>query len=719
MAFNKVFSRAFNKVFSRAFNKVFSRAFNKVFKACKVQLVQIFTDLSRLVFSTVRLPTVRLPTVRLPKLQSTLTISKLSSMRAIYNLIANPVNLVLVLLTLWGSITFERYHSYLSVVASAKDKLSIIAKTVSQSVDSLIQTQDQLLLFQRQQGILDIAFLTHLKQFSAWNQEIGSINWFDENFFLVSFTAPEAAPLLYKLNIKETSFAKYFINNPIDMLFVSKPFVCRITHATVISLTRPLIVNNKLKGLLVSTLDLDTLRSIYKNMHLENSISISLNSANDTLFSTGSDNGSDTSTVLPHVAPVLNAQELIIWQQSNKYNFIVSISQSYSSILSTFTVVTYFMIGLALVFSLVVCYATYVAQQSIRHFVLLVQQCDISRDIAEQEATRANTARKLVEQAYLLSEESRLIAEYARQESETSRLTAELARQESESARQESESAREDSERAREDSERAREEAETQKQLAEEARSKAEAADRLKSAFLASVSHELRTPLNAIIGFSDCMLSLPLAASKLNEYASYIHSSGELLLSLVNDILDLAKIESGNVDLEYAYFPLEEIIQSCVTLTESSYGKLPVLLCFDSRLMVYSDSMRIRQIILNLLTNAIKFSSHPRKIRISATVLTHVASDHLDNKQVIKLIIADNGIGMSKSDIKVALQPFRQVSQGNARQYQGTGLGLAIVDKLVKLLHGTMDIVSEKGVGTTVTILLPHTPLNQSSHDSF
>lgn len=236
------------------------------------------------------------------------------------------------------------------------------------------------------------------------------------------------------------------------------------------------------------------------------------------------------------------------------------------------------------------------------------------------------------------------------------------------------------------------------------AKEHAEAASRMKSDFLAHVSHELRTPLNAIIGFSDAILTraLDLRASEQGlEYIGYIRQSGEHLLHIINDILDMSKIEAGGLELHDEPVDLHKLCASCIALMHERAGEKGVFLDLatdNPALAVRADPLRLRQVLLNLLANAIKFT--PRDGRVHLDIHRHVNGG-------AAISISDTGIGMNPEDILVAMKPFGQVSGLQPRPQQGTGLGLPLAKELVELHGGNLTVRSQSGAGTCVTIVLP------------
>lgn len=236
------------------------------------------------------------------------------------------------------------------------------------------------------------------------------------------------------------------------------------------------------------------------------------------------------------------------------------------------------------------------------------------------------------------------------------------------------------------------------------AKETAERASRSKSEFLASVSHELRTPLNAILGFSEIMkdgLLGPKGVEKFPAYASDIHSSARHLLDLINDVLDLSRFESGHGELHPETVEVSALVEASISLVREQATRNDVRLraSVDEDLpTLYADPLKMKQVIVNLMTNAIKFSPPGASVVIGA---------HLLGNGDLEISVTDSGVGMSRSDIKVALEPFRQVESVATRSRQGVGLGLPLSKTLVELHSGTLEIESQSGQGTTVRVRLP------------
>jgi signal transduction histidine kinase len=236
------------------------------------------------------------------------------------------------------------------------------------------------------------------------------------------------------------------------------------------------------------------------------------------------------------------------------------------------------------------------------------------------------------------------------------------------------------------------------------ARDDAQAANRTKSEFLANMSHELRTPLNAIIGFSEVMQAQiygALGDKRYTEYAGDIHRSGQHLLEIINDILDLAKVEAGRLELRTDRLDVGQLFTACERLMHNKAATAGVTLIVrpvDTVPVIVADEIRLRQILLNLLSNAVKFT--PRGGYV--TLLADRADDGTCEFKVI-----DTGIGMSEEEVAVAMEPFRQIDNTLARKYEGTGLGLPLTRALIELHGGVFELSSKPGIGTTATVRLP------------
>ncbi len=234
--------------------------------------------------------------------------------------------------------------------------------------------------------------------------------------------------------------------------------------------------------------------------------------------------------------------------------------------------------------------------------------------------------------------------------------------------------------------------------------------NRLKGDFMATMSHELRTPLNSIIGFSDVLSSIKVLDDKQQRYVGNIQKSGRMLLDMINDILDLAKIESGKMELKLSEFTIEQVIQTqCDMARPLAERKNIDLACtYDPDLApLYQDVVKVQQILNNLLSNAIKFTPEGGRITVAA------ARDEESDSLILS--VTDNGVGIAPEDQTAIFEKFRQGAQvltrGDAmtREFSGTGLGLSIVKELCKLLGGEISLHSELGQGSVFTVRLPWT----------
>jgi signal transduction histidine kinase len=234
----------------------------------------------------------------------------------------------------------------------------------------------------------------------------------------------------------------------------------------------------------------------------------------------------------------------------------------------------------------------------------------------------------------------------------------------------------------------------------------AELANRAKSEFLANMSHELRTPLNAIIGFSD-ILKMGAGGGELTpkqlEYTGHINDAGQHLLSIINDILDFAKIEQGHVELDLKALEPKQVLETCAVFIHQrvvgSEQNLEIQ-CPDRIARVITDERRLKQVLLNLLSNANKFTPRTGRIVLAAEVTPEGG---------VQFVVRDSGVGMTPPELAKALTPFGQVENAYSRANEGCGLGLAIVDTLCKRLGAVFKIESERDVGTTAFAIFPRT----------
>ena len=231
-----------------------------------------------------------------------------------------------------------------------------------------------------------------------------------------------------------------------------------------------------------------------------------------------------------------------------------------------------------------------------------------------------------------------------------------------------------------------------------------EIANRAKTEFLANMSHELRTPLNAIIGFAEIIKDEvlgPLENKQYWEYAKDIHESGRGLLGIINEILDVARIEAGERHLNEGVVVLSRLAGSCVEFMAPKIEEKNLNLknqMEDADIEIMAEERAMKQIIINLLSNAVKFTPEGGRITLAYEA---------EAGQPLRLSITDTGAGMESADIEKALSAFGQIETAHSRSGSGAGLGLTLVNALVKLHGGTMEIFSQKGIGTTVTVQLP------------
>jgi two-component system cell cycle sensor histidine kinase PleC len=236
------------------------------------------------------------------------------------------------------------------------------------------------------------------------------------------------------------------------------------------------------------------------------------------------------------------------------------------------------------------------------------------------------------------------------------------------------------------------------------ARIEIDLANRVKSEFIANMSHELRTPLNTVMGFSKLLSGhdrRKLPAAEIVQYAHLIHDAAEHLLSVINDILDLSKMQSGKYTLDAHEISLDEVLNTCLAscrqLAEAAQVTLRQRIAFDLP-PVRGDAAKLKQVFANLISNAIKFTLKGGEVTVEAL-------EHGDEGVLVS--VRDTGIGMTEDEIRVALTPFGQVDAGRTRWREGAGLGLPIARALVELHGGELMITSIKGNGTDATVILP------------
>jgi signal transduction histidine kinase len=229
-------------------------------------------------------------------------------------------------------------------------------------------------------------------------------------------------------------------------------------------------------------------------------------------------------------------------------------------------------------------------------------------------------------------------------------------------------------------------------------------ADGAKSAFLANMSHELRTPLNAIIGFSEIMRSMLFGPidERYRNYAIDIHASGSHLLQIINDVLDLSKIEAGSLSIQVEDVDLADILSACVRLMRQRAAAAGIDLKVspgpELHCIVRADPLHVKQVLLNLMSNAVKFTKSGGTVRLST---------YLGAAGMWAIEVADTGVGMTEAEVGRAFEPFRQVDNSLGRKQEGTGLGLPLAKRLTELQGGSLRLVSRSGTGTTATIFLP------------
>jgi len=236
----------------------------------------------------------------------------------------------------------------------------------------------------------------------------------------------------------------------------------------------------------------------------------------------------------------------------------------------------------------------------------------------------------------------------------------------------------------------------------------ADAANRAKSDFLANMSHEIRTPMTAILGFSE-LLEGSLLDPADREAVEIIHRNGEHLLEIINDILDISKIESGNFEVLHEWCNPLEIVEDVISLLSVKAAQKGITLTSDVipplPTTLQSDTLRLRQVLLNLVSNAIKFTD------IGAVKVRVWQDDFADQQSSLKIQISDTGIGITESQLEHLFKPFSQGDTSVTRRYGGTGLGLALSQHLVKLLGGQIHVQSRAGAGSSFTISFPIDPL--------
>ena len=245
------------------------------------------------------------------------------------------------------------------------------------------------------------------------------------------------------------------------------------------------------------------------------------------------------------------------------------------------------------------------------------------------------------------------------------------------------------------------------------ANKKTREASQLKSQFIANMSHELRTPLNSIIGFSDVLLDEPSLTEEQRDYLQTILKNSENLLQLINDMLDLSKIEANKMDIVYQKVKLDEMLKRVYKLMTPFAKERNITMVIESEVQpeIEVDKTKLRQILINLLTNAIKFNKENGIVTSTIAYLD-------DSRESVKISVSDTGIGIAKEDFDVIFDEFRQIDGTATRNFQGTGLGLAITKKYVEMLGGKIWVESDPGKGSKFIFTLPTTHEGESGNDA-
>ncbi len=249
---------------------------------------------------------------------------------------------------------------------------------------------------------------------------------------------------------------------------------------------------------------------------------------------------------------------------------------------------------------------------------------------------------------------------------------------------------------------------ELERELAE-ALNVARVATRAKSAFLANMSHEMRTPLNTIIGYSELLhedvQAGVLHPSRMLDYLQRIESASRQLLALVNDMLDLARLEAGDVEVNRSQWPLslliDDIQAAIVPLARERNNRFTIDVAVDPNTSVFIDRARVRRILLNLLQNAAKFTQQG-EIRLAITIL-----DDGQHPPLLNLKVSDTGVGMTSAQIDLLFEPFTRFDEPLTRRYSGVGIGLALARRLCHVMGGSIAVHSQPGVGTTFWVTIP------------
>lgn len=342
----------------------------------------------------------------------------------------------------------------------------------------------------------------------------------------------------------------------------------------------------------------------------------------------------------------------------------------------------------------------------------------VTASLAGQAADRARTLADSLRSMHVRLEAALLDAERAHRETEVHARQAEDLAQELRFQAAHLEEQATELEAQATELEAINSELEARKDEAETARAVAEAANRAKSDFLATMSHELRTPINAIIGYSE-LIEMGISGEVTPEQATQIErikASTRHLLTLINDVLDLAKIEAGHLDVLRQACDLRHPVADALSLVRLDAAKRGIEIrdeCSDSEVLSYGDENRVRQIVANLLSNAVKFTGEGGRVWVRCDVAESSAmtAPVPEGQEAWAFVeVEDTGIGIAADEIDRVFQPFIQASMGRHREHGGTGLGLTISRQLARLMGGDLILRSELGVGSTFTLFLPTRP---------